>query len=113
IRYFSAAPNFFDRIGHFMVEWQDKPFWWLSLSGKEKVLVWVPWTGCAMSHVMKVGFEWAKAYQDRLDAVTFPYAVSSIRWACHAGGDYGSDLRAGLLSTSSFPRSVEKYSPLL
>ena len=26
IRYFSAAPNRFDRIGSFMVEWQDKPF---------------------------------------------------------------------------------------
>ncbi|MBB5319410.1 hypothetical protein HDF09_004118 [Edaphobacter lichenicola] len=25
IRYFSAAPNYFDRIGAFMVEWQDKP----------------------------------------------------------------------------------------
>jgi alpha-mannosidase len=35
IRYFSAAPNFFDRIGTFMVEWQDKPFWWVSPSGNE------------------------------------------------------------------------------
>ena len=32
IRYFSAAPNFFDRIGTFMVERQDKPFWWVSPS---------------------------------------------------------------------------------
>jgi len=55
---FPPRPNFFDRIGTFMVEWQDKPFWWLSPSGKEKVLVWVPWTGYAMSHVMKIGPEW-------------------------------------------------------
>ena len=54
IRYFSAAPNFFDRIGTFMVEWQDKPFWWVSPSGNERVLVWVPWTGYAMSHIMKL-----------------------------------------------------------
>ena len=39
IRYFSAAPNFFDRIGDFMVAWQDKPFWWISPSGKEKVFI--------------------------------------------------------------------------
>ena len=36
IRYFSAAPNYFDRIGTFMVEWQDKPFWWVSPSGREE-----------------------------------------------------------------------------
>src|SRR5713226_7396137 len=83
IRYFSAAPNFFDRIGTFMVEWQDKPFWWLSPSGKEKVLVWVPWTGYAMSHVMKIGPEWAGKYQDRLDSVNFPYDISYIRWSGH------------------------------
>ena len=83
IRYFSAAPNFFDRIGTFMVTWQDKPFWWVSPSGKEKVLFWVPWTGYAMSHVMKVGPEWVSRYQDRLDAVEFPYDISYIRWSGH------------------------------
>jgi alpha-mannosidase len=83
IRYFSAAPNFFDRIGTFMLKWQDKPFWWLSPSGKEKVLVWVPWTGYAISHVMKIGPEWVGKYQDRLDSVNFPYDVSYIRWSGH------------------------------
>lgn len=83
IRYFSAAPNFFDRIGTFMEEWQDKPFWWISPSGREKVLVWVPWTGYAMSHVMKIGSEWVGKYQERLDAVNFPYDTSYIRWSGH------------------------------
>ncbi|HUX46315.1 MAG TPA: glycoside hydrolase family 38 C-terminal domain-containing protein [Terracidiphilus sp.] len=83
IRYFSAAPNFFDRIGTFMIEWQDKPFWWVSPSGKEKVLVWVPWTGYAMSHVMKLGADWVGKYQDRLDTVNFPYDISCIRWSGH------------------------------
>ena len=45
IRYFSAAPNFFDRIGNFMATWQDKPFWWVGPSGKDKVLFWVPNNG--------------------------------------------------------------------
>ena len=83
IRYFSAAPNYFDRIGSLMVEWQDKPFWAVSPSGKEKVLVWIPWTGYAMSHVMKLGSEWAGAYQDRLDTVGFKYDISYIRWSGH------------------------------
>ncbi|HVJ08540.1 MAG TPA: glycoside hydrolase family 38 C-terminal domain-containing protein [Acidisarcina sp.] len=83
IRYFSAAPNYFDRIGTFMVEWQDKPFWWVSPSGKEKVLVWVPWTGYAMSSVMKMNPEWVGKYQDRLDSVKFPYDISYIRWSGH------------------------------
>ncbi len=83
IRYFSAAPNYFDRIGTFMVEWQDKPFWWVSPSGKEKVLVWVPWTGYAMSHVMKLSSDWVGKYQERLDDVKFPYEISCIRWSGH------------------------------
>jgi hypothetical protein len=83
IRYFSAAPNFFDRIGTFMVEWQDKPFWWVSPSGKEKLLVWVPWTGYAMSHVMKLSADWVGKYQARLDEVNFPYDISCIRWSGH------------------------------
>ncbi len=83
IRYFSAAPNFFDRIGTFMVAWQDKPFWWVSPSGKERILFWVPWTGYALSHVMKLGDEFVDKYQDRMDAVSFPYDISYIRWSGH------------------------------
>ncbi len=83
IRYFSAAPNFFDRIGTFMAEWQDKPFWWVSPSGNERVLMWVPWTGYAMSHIMKLDNAWINNYQTRLDEVGFPYQISYIRWSGH------------------------------
>ena len=81
IRYFSAAPNYFDRIGTFMADWQDKPFWWISPSGNERVLFWVPWTGYAMSHIMKLDTMWVNKYQARLDEVGFPYQVSYIRWS--------------------------------
>jgi alpha-mannosidase len=83
IRYFSAAPNYFDRIGTFMVAWQDKPFWWISPSGNERVLFWVPWTGYAMSHVMQLDTLWVNKYQARLDEAGFPYQISYIRWAGH------------------------------
>ncbi|WP_446743242.1 glycoside hydrolase family 38 N-terminal domain-containing protein [Silvibacterium acidisoli] len=83
IRYFSAAPNYFDRIGTFMVAWQDKPFYWVGPSGKDKILFWVPWTGYAMSHVMKLGADFVSKYQDRMDEVHYPYDISYIRWSGH------------------------------
>jgi alpha-mannosidase len=83
IRYFSAAPNFFDRIGAFMATWQDKPFWWVGPSGKDKVLFWVPWLGYAMSHIMKLGPEFIATCQDRVDDIQFPYDISCIRWSGH------------------------------
>ena len=50
IRYFSAAPNYFDRIGTILVDWENKPFWWVGPDNKSKVLVWIPFWGYAMSH---------------------------------------------------------------
>ena len=38
IRYFSVAPNYFDRIGDILVQWENKPFYWVGPSGKDKVL---------------------------------------------------------------------------
>lgn len=84
IRYFSVAPNWYDRIGRIMVEWQDKPFWAVSPSGKEKVLVWIPWSGYAFSHVERaMNTELVAKYQDRLDAVNYPYDISYNRWSGH------------------------------
>jgi alpha-mannosidase len=84
IRYFSVAPNWFDRIGRIMVEWQDKPFWAVSPSGREKVLVWIPWSGYAFSHVERaMNTELVAKYQDRLDAVKYPYDISYNRWSGH------------------------------
>lgn len=84
IRYFSVGPNWFDRIGTLMQDWQDKPFWWVSPSGKDKVLLWVPWTGYALSHVIKQATpEWVGENQNRLDKVKFPYDISYVRWSGH------------------------------
>jgi alpha-mannosidase len=84
IRYFSPAPNWFDRIGRLMVEWQDKPFWHISPSGKEKALVWIPWSGYAFSHVQhEMSAELVGKYQDRLDSINFPYDITYERWSGH------------------------------
>jgi alpha-mannosidase len=39
IKYFLSGPNASDRIGN-LAQWQDKPFYWRSPSGKQKLLFW-------------------------------------------------------------------------
>ncbi|MCC8426504.1 glycoside hydrolase family 38 C-terminal domain-containing protein [Mucilaginibacter sp. UR6-11] len=39
IKYFLSGPNASDRIGN-LAKWQDKPFYWVSPSGKQKLLFW-------------------------------------------------------------------------
>ena len=41
VKYFAIAPNYSDRIGTIHSVWNDKPFYWVSQSGQEKVLCWV------------------------------------------------------------------------
>ena len=36
IRYFSVAPNYFDRIGDILVQWENKPFWWVGPDGQSQ-----------------------------------------------------------------------------
>ena len=51
IKYFSVAPNYFDRIGDILVQWENKPFWWVGPDGDSRVLVWIPFRGYGMSHI--------------------------------------------------------------
>ena len=84
IRYFSVAPNYFDRIGDILVQWENKPFWWVSQSGRDRVLVWIPWRGYAMSHELKgLDEEFMGRYQDHMAAVNYPYDINYMRWAGH------------------------------
>jgi alpha-mannosidase len=85
IRYFSAAPNYFDRIGDILVQWEDKPFYWVSPSGKEKVLVWIPYKGYALSHGMSEGLspKFVDDYIAELGRKHFNYDISYIRWSGH------------------------------
>lgn len=81
IRYFSAAPNNSDRIGTIRVTWHDQPFWAISPSGKEKVLVWMP--GHGYSSWGSASPEMVAGCQDYLDSVNSPYEISYIRWSGH------------------------------
>lgn len=85
IKYFSVAPNYFDRIGDILQQWEDKPFYWVSPSGKEKVLVWIPYKGYALSHTLPQGMskQFVEDYIAELGRKNFPYDISYIRWSGH------------------------------
>jgi len=84
IRYFSVAPNYFDRIGDILEKWENKPFWWVSPSGQEKVLVWIPLKGYALSHMIsKLTPEWVSDYLGQLAKMNYPYDIAHIRWSGH------------------------------
>jgi len=82
IKYLSTAPNYFDRIGDIMVQWENRPFYWVSPSGKEKVLVWIPYKGYALSHLIgKLKPESLEEYQVQLEQKAYPFDMAYIRWS--------------------------------
>lgn len=84
IRYFSAAPNYFDRIGTILVEWENKPFWWVGPDGRSKVLVWIPFWGYAMSHRYgKMSPRLVEDFCDGLERRGYGYDIAYVRWAGH------------------------------
>jgi alpha-mannosidase len=84
IKYFSTAPNFFDRIGDILVKWENRPFYWVSPSGKEKVLVWIPSKGYAMSHIVReLTPRFVADYLAELERTGYPYDIAHIRWSGH------------------------------
>lgn len=84
IRYFSTAPNYFDRIGDILRKWENKPFWWVGPSGQERVLVWIPFKGYAMSHVYgQLTPAFVTEYLGELERTQYPYDLAYMRWSGH------------------------------
>lgn len=84
IRYFSTAPNYFDRIGTILREWENKPFWWVGPDGQSKVLVWIPFWGYAMSHRYgQMSPQLVDAFFDGLEQRRYPYDIAYARWSGH------------------------------
>lgn len=100
IKYFSSGPNFIpnlpdggDRVGFFNRAWGDRPFYWVSPSGQEKVLFWVAGKGYSWFHgwiLGKMGERTAwnlLQYLTDLDARDYPYDMIQLRYTI--GGDNG------------------------
>jgi alpha-mannosidase len=84
IRYFSTAPNYFDRIGTILREWENKPFYWVGPDGRSKVLVWIPFWGYAMSHKYgKMSAQLVEDFSDGLEKRGYPFDMAYVRWSGH------------------------------
>lgn len=101
IRWFSTGPNYQpalpmsgDRIGYTIEALGDKPFWWVSLDGRDSVLVMMAGRGYSWMHVFPAGrirMEDAAALTDyaaRLMETGYPSPVVQLRIA--HGGDNGT-----------------------
>jgi len=84
IRYFNTAPNYFDRIGTILREWENKPFWWVGPDGNSKVLVWIPFWGYALSHRYgQFSPKLVEEFYDGLEKRGYPYEIAHVRWSGH------------------------------
>lgn len=82
IKYFSAAPNIFDRIGDTYVQWENKPFWWVGPSGRERVLVWVPFGGYNLAaRIGQITPGWVAGFAEELVRSDYAYDVVYMRWS--------------------------------
>jgi hypothetical protein len=91
VKYLSFAPNYFDRMGGTMKEWQNRPFWWKSPDGLHRVLCWCPSRGYALGHLIGDGAALARflpQYLTELETNSYPYDITYLRWNVH--GDNGS-----------------------
>jgi hypothetical protein len=84
VKYFSIAPNYFDRIGTTLIEWENKPFWWVAANGRDQVLCWVPYYGYALSHVIQdLKESFLIDFAAKLDERQYPYDIAYLRWSGH------------------------------
>jgi hypothetical protein len=89
VKYWSLGPNYRDRIGSTLIRWHDKPFYWVSQSGKEKVLAWMCYDGYALGTLIGEKLPpFLPNYLDNLDRDHYPYDIVSLQWTVN--GDNGS-----------------------
>ena len=99
IKYLSIGPNHVHRIGGTLEQWADRPFYWVSPSGQEKLLCWMAGKAYSWFHQSRVGtltrnsppepfFE----YLTELQQADYPYDMVQIRYSIGidgVGGDNG------------------------
>jgi alpha-mannosidase len=100
VKYFSSGPNYMprlpdggDRIGNALKTWGDRPFYWVSPSGGEKILFWTAGRGYSWFHGFHMG-EIERAplrgiydYLIELADRGYPYSIVQVRYT--VGGDNG------------------------
>lgn len=91
IRYFWCGTNHIHRIGRTIEVWGDRPFFWVSPSGQERVLCWVAGKGYSWFHIHgrfeRVAPDTLFEYLEQLEAAGFPYDLLPLRYSID--GDNG------------------------
>jgi hypothetical protein len=101
VKYLSIAPNRGHRIGYALSEWGDKPFYWSSPSGEQRVLCWMAGKGYSWFHGawrgadtftydhVDTALDGAKilSYLDELEQRGYPYDLVQLRY--NIGSDNG------------------------
>jgi alpha-mannosidase len=87
VKYFSVGPNRGHRIGYTLSAWGDKPFYWESPSGSEKILCWVAGEGYSFFHSGRLDGGRLFDYLNRLGDSEYPYDMVQLRYSI--GGDNG------------------------
>ncbi len=100
VRYLSSGPNYMpilpdggDRVGWALKTWADRPFYWVSPSGQEKILFWMAGRGYSWFHGLNLGnFRVDKKreileYVAELEGKNYPYSLVQVRYT--VGGDNG------------------------
>ncbi len=94
VKYLSIGPNHVHRIGRTLDEWGDRPFYWISPAGDQRVLCWMAGKAYSWFHGSRVGTLTRDsrpdpffAYLAELEAKDYPYDLVQIRYSI--GGDNG------------------------
>ncbi|MEA1887042.1 MAG: glycoside hydrolase family 38 C-terminal domain-containing protein [Bacteroidota bacterium] len=95
VKYLSLGTNHGHRIGTIIEKWGDRPFWWVSASGEEKVLAWIHEEGYSLFHTglnaEKMGVTGISdklfAYLNKLYERGYPYEIVPLRYS--VGADNG------------------------
>jgi alpha-mannosidase len=100
IKYFSCGPNGTynggDRTGFTNRSWADRPFYWVSPSGREKILYWMTgfgygsiFAGMSAANTSRLGYlKNFTRYTEWLDNIGYPYDMIQMRHTIN--GDNGT-----------------------
>ena len=100
VKYFSSGPNGSysggDRTGHTNRSWADRPFYWVSPSGSERILYWQAgfgygsfFAGISSHNVGQLSFlKSFSRYFEWLDEISYPYEMIQMRHTVN--GDNGT-----------------------
>ena len=95
VKYLSIGTNSGHHIGHVLSEWADRPFYWKSPSGQEKILCWVHGKGYSWFHT-GLGYKRLDKrlqetpiflYLSELETTNYPYDIIAVRY--NIGSDNG------------------------